>query len=416
MDVDKTRVYFERSKSSPIINLSLDRYEHIFPDDPFLEVIPHVFYRLKLLSIKGTPENIQDITAHLSPPAPHLKHLSIDGGCKFYPDRNPVNIDALFNRDLSSLRELHLQSIRTELPWRNMSNLISFTLGHTFLGEVSIKQLIDFFKGAPRLRNVELTSATPTSGAEGCRSVSLACLKRMAIYEGRPPSLLLDHLVIPVGAKLLLHGDPDGFLIGSYLPSSLGNLENLSNFTEILLHVKHYNSHIRFSGPNGKVSIFPQIAQVATTCWALRSLAEFDTSGTKRLEIVRGNLPPVDFYYRALLPMKDLRTLTLSRCVNPYIFIGALHPDTSSSRALVCPELEELVLRIDREPFCIDDVIIMAAARASRGAKLKSVRIASQNGFSRADVLELKKHVLHVECGPEVYVASDGSDSSDEDD
>ena len=39
-------------------------------------------------------------------------------------------------------------------------------------------------------------------------------------------------------------------------------------------------------------------------------------------------------------------------------------------------------------------------ARASRGAKLKSIRVVSKRKFAPADVLELKKYVLHVECGP----------------
>ena len=41
----------------------------------------------------------------------------------------------------------------------------------------------------------------------------------------------------------------------------------------------------------------------------------------------------------------------------------------------------------------------MAAARESRGAKLKSVRVLSKREFAWADVLELKKYVFHVECG-----------------
>ena len=53
-------------------------------------------------------------------------------------------------------------------------------------------------------------------------------------------------------------------------------------------------------------------------------------------------------------------------------------------------------------------VIGAAAARASRGAKLKSVKIVGQDKLARIDVLELKKHVLDVECGPEVYETDGG--------
>jgi len=373
-DVDKTRVYFERSKSSPIINLSLDRGEHIFPDDPFLEIVPRALHRLKSLSIRGTLKNLQDITAHLFLPAPHLEHLSIDCGCKPGSGRNPVLTNALFSGDLSSLRTLHLRCVRTELPWRNMSNLTSFTLGYTFSGEVSVKQLVDFFEGAPRLRRIELTSATPTSGAENCRSVSLACLKRMDIYGSGPSSLLFDHLLIPVGAKLTIHGDSHNSTIKDYLPRSLDNFRNLSNFTEVHLYAKPHRPRMRFSGPNGKVGIVPHIT---TTWWVLGALAKFDTSKTERLEIVGGDPPFMDFFHQALLPMTDLRTLTLSRVRSPHIFLSFLGPDVGPSGVLVCPKLEELVLRIDGQTFDIIYVIIMAAARASRGAKLKSVKIAS---------------------------------------
>jgi hypothetical protein len=57
----------------------------------------------------------------------------------------------------------------------------------------------------------------------------------------------------------------------------------------------------------------------------------------------------------------------------------------------------------------------MAAARASRGAKLKSVTILRGN-YVRADVLELKKHVFHVECGPDPNGVDDDGDDIDEGD
>jgi hypothetical protein len=62
---------------------------------------------------------------------------------------------------------------------------------------------------------------------------------------------------------------------------------------------------------------------------------------------------------------------------------------------VVCPLLEELHIELKEETLDLKDVIGMAAARASKGAKLKSVRIV-QGSYTRADVLELKKHVLHV--------------------
>ena len=106
--------------------------------------------------------------------------------------------------------------------------------------------------------------------------------------------------------------------------------------------------------------------------------------------------------------MKHLRTLTLSQCAAPHLFTRALDPRMSSLGVVVCPELEELVLVLRRngETLDIKDVTDMAAGRASRGAKLKSVRIVSQGKFTKIDMLELEKHVLHMECGHEVDVAT----------
>ena len=42
----------------------------------------------------------------------------------------------------------------------------------------------------------------------------------------------------------------------------------------------------------------------------LESLAQVDTSKAERLKIDLGDSPSSDPLYRALLPMKDLRTLT----------------------------------------------------------------------------------------------------------
>lgn len=58
----------------------------------------------------------------------------------------------------------------------------------------------------------------------------------------------------------------------------------------------------------------------------------------------------------------------------------------------------------------------MATARASRGAKLESVRIVGQDKPVRIDALDIKKHALHMECGPGDGVATEGTDTGDEGD
>ena len=396
-DKNKTRIYLERSKSLPV-NLSLGPGVCLSPHHPFLKIIPHVIGRLGSLTIEGTPKNLQYITDRLSHPAPLLEKLSIHGDYDYGPSRNPVLPLTLFNGDLSSLRELKLESVRTELRWRNMVNLTSIVLIHVSWGEDSVKQLLDFLENIPRLRTVGLL-AIPTRDDQDGRLVSLACLERMEITGGGSASPLLDHLLIPVGANLrievVLPSPPDK----AHPPRFLENLRNFPNFTDIRLSIAGYSMLMHFSGPNGQVEMIPRSPRFDGTGSVLESLNQFDTSEVERLTINWSDFPSGDLSYRGLLPMKRLRTLTL-HCGGPHTSVHALHPTMSSSGVVACPELEELVIAPDRRAFDMESVIEVAAARASRGLKLKSVRIAAQNQPARTDVLELEKHVLNVECSP----------------
>jgi hypothetical protein len=390
-DGDQARVYLERSRSLPV-NLSLDTEVRLSPHHPFSEIIPHAIGRLRSLSIDGTPENLQDITAHLSHPAPLLEKLSICSGYDHRPHLNPMLRPALFNGDLSSLRELCLESVRTQLPWRNMVNLTSFTLGRTSPGGATVRQILDFFKSAPLLREVDFYSSTPTSGAQDCKLVSLACLKRMRITGGGSASLLLDHLLIPVGADLVIEVDLPSPPINDHSPRFLDNLKNLPSFTTIELWGEESHSYLQFSGPNGEVTMIAG----GGPRFVLESLDHFDTSKTEQLQIGYSKSLSGDPPHRMLLPMKHLRTLKLFQFESSHIFIHALHPSMSSLGTVVCPQLEELHIELKEETLDLKDVIEMAAARASKGAKLKSVKIV-QGSYTQTDVLELKKYVLHVE-------------------
>jgi len=285
-----------------------------------------------------------------------------------------------------------------------MINLTSFTLSHTPPGTVSVGQLLDFFESAPYLEEVEPRFATPTGGAQNCRLVSLAHLKHMYIEDDGPPSVLLDHLLIPVGAKLEIRADLVSSLIGKHLPTSLDNLKNFSGFTTIQLHTGEFHLCMKFGGPNGQVNMTLRISRHDPTNLTLESLAEFDTSKTEQLGIYGGYLLAGDSIYQALLPMKDLRTLTISGCANLDIFIRALQPATSSSEVMVCPKLEELVLVLHpRETMSrITSFIEMAAARALRGGKLRTARIVDERGTADLDVSELSRHVWNVEYCPGV--------------
>ena len=154
------------------------------------------------------------------------------------------------------------------------------------------------------------------------------------------------------------------------------------------------------------------------TSLAFESLARFDISRTERLNVYSCIPLSRDPAYRTLLLMKDLRTVVLCRSSGlPRAFMDALNPNTNPPKEVVCPSLEELsfVLHIQGcvEEFDVQAVIEMAAARASRGAKLRTVR--DQVELDPRDVLELRKHVLHVKHGQEV-VYDGGNNHSDEDD
>jgi len=76
--------------------------------------------------------------------------------------------------------------------------------------------------------------------------------------------------------------------------------------------------------------------------------------------------------YLTLLLMNNLRTLTLTNCLNlPSAF--ALNPNQNPSRTVVCPKLEELVLHTmdkDKDLACVNELLEAVKERASSGSKL----------------------------------------------
>jgi len=417
VDAEKTRVYLERSGTSPI-NVRLRRGRSPYSLDTFLQIIPQAIGRLRSLSVSTEPGDLQDIISHLFHPAPLLETLHLDEYHR-EPQHYPVLESTILNGDLSSLRRLHLHCIHTELPWRNMVNLASFTLNS--ISACNFGQLLDFFESAPHLHNIDLLYITLISSGENGRLVSLDHLERMEIIDCGPTSVLLDHLVIPVGAELISQLDSITFIIEDHIPRSLDNLKNLSSVAKIRLHLDGSEPlFMRFSGPDGQLCITNTYIYIPLS-QALESLARFDTSKTKRLRIDSSSDPlSRDVAYRALLPMKNLHTLVLSRSTSLLCaFMDVLNPNTSPSKEVVCPSLQELIFvrrprrgfgRGGEEEFHMQAVIEMAAVRASRGAKLGTIK--NRAKLDPVDVLELRKHVLHVEYGPEVDLYEDGGDDN----
>ena len=163
VNADKTRVYFKRSGSSPI-NLQLCRGLGLSSLYAFLQIIPQAICRLKSLSVSTVAGDLQETISYLSHPAPLLETLDINSGCYNEPPYYPVLASTIFNGDLSSLRRIHLECVCTELPWKNMANLTSFTLNTSSVG--NFRRLLDFFESAPHLRKIGLLSTTLISGGE----------------------------------------------------------------------------------------------------------------------------------------------------------------------------------------------------------------------------------------------------------
>ena len=265
--------------------------------------------------------------------------------------------------------------------------------------KVSITQLLDCFEGAPRLHTIKLIDTTSTSGGQDSRLVPLASLKWMKISGQTPSAPLLDHLSIPVGAKLEILSESLEPSYENLFPRSPHNLRNVSNFTSANIQFGTELSVAKFTGPNGELFVTSKSPQADITM-ALDYLVRLGPSTTKRLTIYEGGSPAADVVHRVLLLMQELRALTIYRCERQYTFVRFLSPQPQPSGVVVCPKLKELVIgfRSNETKPAIQNVIRMAAARASREAKLKTIRIVKDRSrFDQEDVSELKKHVRHLE-------------------
>ena len=407
--VDQTRVYLERSKTSPL-EICLGEEECApFLNDAFLLTVPHLG-RLKSLSIAGSSNDLIELTKYfVHCRAPLLEKLRIRFTCT-----NPPTIQAaIFDGDLSSLRELRLSGVLSNLPWKNLSNLTTFDFRQVPSDKISVTRLLDLFERAPVLRIIKLAYAFPkTCNAPHERMVSLPHLKLLDITAQQVHSILLDHLSIPTGASLMLEFDfsDEKSPIPTYLPSTMKNLGNISHITSINLHYRSRKPgmDLRLEGPNGGLYMFGNWVGAATSLpvvdrRVLRSLNHFDVSAIETFTITQYPSPPPlkienSPAYQTLFLMNALRTLTLVDCLN-LPFVLALNPNRIHSKAVACPELEELVLYIkNKDRFCINELLEMVKERASRGAELSTITIVCSREFVPAkEVLKLRGYVSSVE-------------------
>jgi len=409
-NTDKTRVYIERSKSSPL-ELSLFKYRSAdYIEDGILLVVPHIS-RLKSLSIDGRVDLLRFLTPYLSCPIPLLRELTIAFNC----DPAPVLDGMLFNGDLSSLCSLSLGGVITHLPWKNLSKLTTFELCRIPGDKISITQLLNFFEDANRLSDIMLRDSIPTlSNALPGRVVSLPYLKKFTIFAEDPVHpILLNHLSIPTGASLTMEftlrvGESP---LPDLLPNTLNNLRNISSISSVDLFLGDFDKFVRLDGPNGGLYMLGQWIDFdgahgfTVNNQVLRSLSRFDLSGTQRLVVTQYESSTVDTVdnsalYHILSRMKDLRTLTLSLAqYNDLPFILALDPAQNPSKRVLCPKLEEFTLHVwEPKSLEIEELKSMVKERASAGRKLSSITIHDLDEVMlESEIFELKKFIAHVD-------------------
>jgi len=408
-NVEKTKVYIERSKNSSL-EIYLDGREiATFCKDAFLLTVPHIG-GLKTLSASSLQPSLLPVLAeHFSRPVPLLKTLKIN----LTHDPQLTLPGTLFNGDLSSLRELHLTATRFPLSWRGLENLTIFNLSNA-VGSPKLDHLLDFFWSTPRLYDIELKNIVTFTNAPPGRIVSLPNLRELRIIYCPWNSILLDHLSIPYGAIVTLIFTFSGSEspIPPRISDALDNFHNLSHITAVNLCFGPERRAMRLNGPSGELYVRGEwkregAGQHVGTDQLVQFAGRFDTSRCRRLWITQYNsdldrsAPIVTCaVYQLLLPMGDLRNLTLIDS-NNLPFILALNPDKNSDKIVLCPELKEITLHFKGPwyQFHIHELLSMAKERASRGAKLSGITIFCADKLAPlAGMVELRKLVSLVEC------------------
>ena len=185
-NVDKTRTYIQRSRTSPL-NIFLHKAKGAsYLDDAFSLVIPHI-RRIKLLIVYA--ETLPSILTHFHCHIPLLEGLAIVKVDTENAGTDDVLDGAFCGGDLSSLHKLHMYGVTTQLPWKNLANLRLFklTCRHP---EHNVTRLLDFFESAPLLHTVQLRGSIPgSSDAPANRTVSLPHLNSLYIAANAPHAI-----------------------------------------------------------------------------------------------------------------------------------------------------------------------------------------------------------------------------------
>ena len=400
-NIDKTRTFIQRSKSSPLSVYASSLYDDTYLEDALSLVIPHI-PRLEsfIFYSDSIPTTLSDFHYH----APLLENLKIHISS---PHAQPLDIP-LLNGDPLSLRTLTLAGDIIRLPQKRMSSLREFSLFCT-PGAVTITQILDFLESSPLLHTIDFTNSIPgSSDAPSERIVHLPHLETLTISSD-VVHYIFNYLHIPVGASLIVCTALRGstFPLLEHLSGTSPNIENLSHITAVNLRFGSDGKYGTLSGPSGTFSLRGWWKSLTTPPTImddriLRSLGPRILSTTERLTISDCmHQHPADVeewpIFRTLLSTNNLQTLVLSWC-NSQPFISALNPGKNLSGVMLCPNLKELILFVESWGLT-DDLVGMAKRRALRGAKLSSIKIVSlDTPVPEMEALELREHVTQVEC------------------
>ena len=245
-------------------NQLLDVYQSVDTADninPFLPVTLRNTHRLRRLDIACYHEHVEDILAQLTKPAPELKHLTIANDPRFREDVGFRVGDAklpntIFGGQFPKLATLSLKSVYMDLHNLNLPSLTGFSFRTAV--DVPVQDLTFFFRRCPSLEfiNFHLSGSSRPPIAPPRNRVCLAALKELRLGHLPCTSGLINHLILPLCAEVMLQGqftveerNDFGGPAAQIHPSSIDHLPVTRGITKA---VAMPNSCI-LSGPNGNL-------------------------------------------------------------------------------------------------------------------------------------------------------------------
>ena len=243
--------FLDRSSKQPLDIYQLFEIEdHV---EPFLSTTLRNLHRLQRLEIVSFLDYLERLLAQFTRSAPELKHLGVANDPNT-TDRDMELPSTIFGGRLPKLTSLSLVWIHTNLRHFNLPSLthLNFVTGT----KISIRDLTSFFERSPSLKSIRLcldyTSHLPIPPPR--KRVRLAVLEELRLDQTASASGLLDHLILPNCAEMILKGrftgeefDQYGSPAARIHPSSIDHLPIMRGITKA---VATPNSCI-FSGPNG---------------------------------------------------------------------------------------------------------------------------------------------------------------------